>query len=77
MFSRSSEKKILKLEHSALRVMYVDLVGIMKNEGANKENHSTWVIMRFSLDKKGGEGDGSEEADGLSLKSTFRMRERT
>ena len=41
------------------------------------ENHSTWVIMRFSLDKKGGEGDGSEEADGLSLKSTFRMRERT
>lgn len=42
-----------------------------------RENHSTWVIVRFSLDKKGGTGDGSEEADGLSLKSTFRIRERT
>ena len=42
-----------------------------------RENHSNWVIVRFSLDKKGGTGDGSEEADGLSLKSTFRVRERT
>lgn len=42
-----------------------------------RENHLTWVIMRFSLDKEGGKSDGLEGADGLSLKSMFRMRERT
>ena len=44
-----------------------------------EENHLTWLVMRFSLDKKGGKADGLGEADGLkdwmSLKSGVRMSE--
>lgn len=39
----------------------------------------TWLVMRFSLDKKGGKADGLGEADGLKdwmrLKSGVRMTE--
>lgn len=53
----------------------------MREQGVEsmEENHLTWLIMRFSLYKKGDKSDGLGETDGLndwmSLKSKVRMSE--